>query len=132
MTTTSLPQLNDEQRAMLAGEHGRARQMGMRLLLDLAAMAGAERLTPIGSAHLSGVSPLTGGLGLRLFLARLVEDPGQGVAVPTTLNAAGCDESQFPAMRIVVPDFLDHHREIVDAYARLGVHTIQSLSLIHI
>lgn len=100
--------------------------MGMRLLLDLAAMAGAERLTPIGSAHLSGVSPLTGGLGLRLFLARLVEDPGQGVAVPTTLNAAGCDESQFPAMRIVVPDFLDHHREIVDAYARLGVRTIQS------
>jgi predicted aconitase/predicted aconitase with swiveling domain len=126
MTTTSLPQLNDEQRAMLAGEHGRARQMGMRLLLDLAAMAGAEHLIPIGSAHLSGVSPLTGGLGLRLFLARLVEDPGQGVAVPTTLNAAGCDESQFPAMRIVVPDFLDHHREIVDAYARLGVHTIQS------
>jgi predicted aconitase len=126
MITTSPPQLNDEQRAMLAGEHGRARQMGMRLLLDLAAMAGAERLTPIGSAHLSGVSPLTGGLGLRLFLARLVEDPGQGVAVPTTLNAAGCDESQFPAMRIVVPDFLDHHREIVDAYARLGVRTIQS------
>ena len=62
------PSLNDEQRAMLAGEHGRARQMGMRLLLDLAAMAGADHLVPIGSAHLSGVSPLTGGLGLRLFL----------------------------------------------------------------
>ena len=56
-------ELNDEQRAMLAGEQGRARQMGMRLLLDLAAMAGAARLVPIASAHLSGVSPLTGGLG---------------------------------------------------------------------
>lgn len=111
---------------MLAGEQGRARQMAMRLLLDLAATAGAENLTPIGSAHLSGVSPLTGGLGLRLFLARLAEDPGEGVAVPTTLNAAGCDEEQFPAMRIVVPDFLAHHREIVDSYARLGVRTIQS------
>ncbi|WP_374687106.1 aconitase X [Promineifilum sp.] len=119
-------QLNDEQRAMLAGERGRARQMGMRLLLDLAAMAGAERLTPIASAHLSGVSPLTGGLGLRLFLARLAEDPGQGVAVPTTLNAAGCDEAQFPAMRIVEPDFLDHHREIIALYTRLGVRPIQS------
>ena len=120
------PSLNDEQRAMLAGEHGRARQMGMRLLLDLAAMAGADHLVPIGSAHLSGVSPLTGGLGLRLFLARLAEDPGAGVAVPTTLNAAGCDEANFTAMRIVEPDFLAHHREIVAAYARLGVRTIQS------
>lgn len=120
------PELNDEQRTMLAGQQGRARQMGMRLLLDLAAMAGAERLTPIGSAHLSGVSPLTGGLGLRLFLARLADDPGQGVAIPTTLNAAGCDEDQFGAMRIVVPGFLDHHREIIDYYARLGVRTIQS------
>ena len=60
--------LNREQEAMLSGEQGLARQMGMRLLLDLAAMAGAERLVPISSAHLSGVSPLTGGLGLRQFL----------------------------------------------------------------
>ncbi len=120
------PTLNDEQRAMLAGEHGRARQMGLRLLLDLAAMAGAERLVPIGSAHLSGVSPLTGGLGLRLFLSRLAEDPGAGVAVPTTLNAAGCDEANFAAMRIVEPDFLAHHQEIVAAYTKLGVRTIQS------
>ncbi len=119
-------QLTDDQRAMLAGEQGRARQMGMRLLLDLAAMAGAERLVPIASAHLSGVSPLTGGLGLRQFLARLADEPGEGVAVPTTLNAAGCDEDQFPAMRIVEPDFLDHHREIVASYAGLGVKTIQS------
>jgi predicted aconitase/predicted aconitase with swiveling domain len=111
---------------MLAGEQGRARQMAMRLLLDLCAMAGAERLTPIGSAHLSGVSPLTGGLGLRLFLARLADDSGEGVAVPTTLNAAGCDEAQFPAMLIAEPDFLEHHREIIDAYARLGVRAIQS------
>lgn len=126
MTISKTIPLNNEQRAMLAGDHGRARQMAMRLLLDLAAMAGADRLTPIAGAHLSGVSPLTGGLGLRLFLARLAEDPGLGVAVPTTLNAAGCDENQFPAMRIVEPDFLDHHREIIRSYDLLGVRTIQS------
>ncbi len=119
-------QLTDDQRAMLAGEQGRARQMGMRLLLDLAAMAGTKQLIPIASAHVSGVSPLTGGMGLRHFLSRLADDPGQGVAVPTTLNAAGCDEAQFPAMRITEPGFLDHHREIVENYARLGVKTIQS------
>lgn len=126
MSTSHTIPLNDEQRDMLAGEQGRARQMAMRLLLDLAAMAGADRLTPIASAHLSGVSPLTGGLGLRLFLARLAEDPGMGVAVPTTLNAAGCDENQFLAMRIVEPDFLEHHREIIRSYGLLGVRTIQS------
>ena len=112
MTITS-SNLNDQQRAMLDGRQGRARQMGMRLLLDLAAIAGAEELTPIGSAHLSGVSPLTGGLGLRLFLARLAEDPGEGVVIPTTLNAAACDEDRFGAMRIVVPEFLAHDREII-------------------
>ena len=54
MTLYSPPQLNAEQRAMLAGEQGRARQMGMRLLMDLAAMANAERLTPILSLiHIS-------------------------------------------------------------------------------
>jgi predicted aconitase/predicted aconitase with swiveling domain len=111
---------------MLAGEQGIARQMAMRLLLDLASMAGATRLVPIGGAHLSGVSPLTGGLGLRLFLARLAADPGPGVAIATTLNSAGCDENQFAAMRITEPDFLDHHRQIIDLYARLGVRTIQS------
>ena len=55
--------LNDHQQAMFDGKHGPAKQMAMRLLLDMAATAGASELTPIGSAHLSGVSPLTGGLG---------------------------------------------------------------------
>lgn len=119
-------ELNSEQADMLAGKQGLARQMAMRLLLDLAAMSGAERLAPIESAHLSGVSPLTGGLGLRLFLARLAADPGPGVAVPTTLNSAGCDEAQFTAMRIIEPDFLAHHQEIVAGYSSLGVRPILS------
>ena len=118
--------LNDRQQAMFNGELGLAKQMGMRLLLDLAATAGATQLVPIQSAHLSGVSPLTGGLGLRQFLAKLASDPDARVAVPTTLNAAGCDEAQFEAMRIVAPDFLQHNSEIVQAYTRLGVRPIQS------
>jgi predicted aconitase/predicted aconitase with swiveling domain len=118
--------LTDEQRAMLAGKRGEARQMAMRLILDMAAAAGASGLAPIASAHLSGVSPLTGGLGLRRFLERLTRDPQARVAVPTTLNAAGCDASQFPAMRITAPDFLEHSLEIVARYESLGVQPIQS------
>lgn len=119
-------ELNEEQRAMLAGEQGRARQMAMRLLLDMAATAGVRELAPIRSAHLSGVSPLTGGMGLRRFLARLAEDAEASVAVPTTLNAAGCDGERFEAMRITVPDFLEHSQEIVARYEALGVRPTQS------
>ncbi len=119
-------ELNKAQQEMLAGGQGVARQMAMRLLLDMAATAGATELVPIASAHLSGVSPLTGGLGLRQFLARLAEDPQAQVAVSTTLNAAGCDMAQFEAMRIVAPNFREHNQEIVDRYTQLGVRPTQS------
>ncbi|MFW6068093.1 MAG: aconitase X [Chloroflexota bacterium] len=119
-------ELNDEQKAMLEGRQGLARQMAMRLVLDLAAAAGATELEPISSAHLSGVSPLTGGLGLRRFLQRLTQDESATVAVPTTLNAAGCDAQRFAQMRIVAPDFLEHSQEIIGHYEQLGVRPIQS------
>lgn len=118
--------LNQAQQAMLNGDHGVARQMGIRLLLDMAAAAGAARLLPIKSAHLSGVSPLTGGLGLRLFLQKLAQDPQAQVVVPTTLNSAGCDEAQFDEMRITAPDFLAHNHEIVGLYTKIGVRPTQS------
>jgi len=110
----------------LAGERGKTRQMAMSLLLDLATAAGASRLIPIGGAHLSGVSPLTGGLGLRRLLARLSADGDATVAVPTTLNSAGCDLNQFERMRISVPEFREHSQEIIAAYERLGVQTTLS------
>ena len=119
-------ELNETQRAMLAGERGPGKQMAMRLVLDMAAAAGAAELLPIESAHLSGVSPLTGGLGLRQFLARLATDPLAQVAVPTTLNSAGCDAGQFAAMRIAAPEFLEHSQEIVALYTQLGVQPTQS------
>ncbi len=119
-------QLNNEQQAMLDGKQGVAKQMGMRLLLDMAAAANATELLPIKSAHLSGVSPLSGGLGLRLFLKKLAEDPKATMAIPTTLNSAGCDEAQFEEMRIVAPDFLEHNHEIVELYTQIGVRPTQS------
>jgi predicted aconitase/predicted aconitase with swiveling domain len=111
---------------MLMGDEGLARQMAMRLVLDMAAAAGAEELVPIESAHLSGVSPLTGGLGLIQFLRKVASDEGAQVAVPTTLNAAGCDASQFEAMRINIPGYLEQSQEIVALYVQLGVRPTQS------
>jgi predicted aconitase/predicted aconitase with swiveling domain len=118
--------LTPDQRAMLDGRRGLAKLMAMRLLVDLAAAAGASELVPIQSAHLSGVSPLTGGLGLRLFLNKLTREEQARVAVPTTLNAAGCDAERYEAMRIAVPGFLEESLAIVALYERLGVRPTQS------
>ena len=117
--------LTADQQAMLDGRHGATKQKMVRLLVDLAWSAGAQRLVDIESAHLSGVSPLTGGHGLRRLLADLA-DGTSAVAVPTTLNSAGCDATHFDEMGIAVPEFLEHHFEIVTAYQRMGVEATMS------
>ena len=49
--------------SMLRGERGQAKEMGARLVLDMADTAGAESLIPAVHAHVSGVSVITGGPG---------------------------------------------------------------------
>ena len=74
--------LNSEQKIMLEGGKGPTKQKAMRLLIDLGRAANAEKLVPVVSAHVSGVSPLTGGDGLIKFLKDLGgEDDEQHVTV---------------------------------------------------
>ena len=85
--------ITSEQNDMLKGKQGSTKQKAMRLLVDLGKAAGAKRLIPVASAHVSGVSPLTGGKGLLRFLKDLTADGDSKTAVETTLNAAGCDRT---------------------------------------
>ena len=55
--------LTPEQENILEGKQGKTRQKAIRLLIDLGKAAKANRLVPVTSAHVSGVSPLTGGDG---------------------------------------------------------------------
>ena len=73
------------------------------------------------NAHVSGVSVITGGIGLRRFLADLASDPEARVAIPTSLNSAGCDSSQIEKMGIDFPDFLKLQAEIVTSYWNMGI-----------
>ena len=82
----------DSLSSMLAGEHGPTKQKAARLVIDLASTAGASEIVTCAHAHVSGVSPLTGGHGVRRFLADLAVDEQGVVAIPTTLNSAGCDK----------------------------------------
>ena len=106
--------------AMLAGDHGPTKQKAARLVVDLASTAGATEFVTCAHAHVSGVSPLTGGHGLRRFLADLAGDEQGIVEIPTTLNSAGCDKEKMEEMDIEAEDFLQH-------YLGPAIHQIQQI-----
>ncbi|DAC65272.1 TPA: DUF521 domain-containing protein [Candidatus Thalassarchaeaceae archaeon] len=112
--------------SMLSGSMGPTKQKAARLVVDLASAAGATEFIEVENAHVSGVSVITGGHGLRRFLADLSGDPEGNVAIPTTLNSAGCDNQRMEEMGIDHPDFLEQQFEIVHAYSELGIDAILS------
>ena len=110
--------------SMLSGAEGLTRQKAARLVIDLARTAGAQGFIEVDHSHVSGVSVITGGHGLRRFLADLA---GEGsVAIPTTLNSAGCDKRKMDEMDIDYPDFLEQQFEIITAYEKLGIESTLS------
>ena len=113
--------LNSEQLEMLEGGQGPTRQKAIRLLIDLGKAAKAEKLVPVVSAHVSGVSPLTGGDGLIRFLKDLGSEKNINTVVETTLNSAGCDRTKFKEMDIPVKDYVEKQQIILDAYENLGI-----------
>ncbi len=78
----------------------------------------ADRLVPITSAHLSGVSYKTIGEGGISFLEEMAQD--SKVSVTTTLNPAGMDRTKWREMGIS-PRFADRQTKIIESYIRLGV-----------
>ncbi len=114
-------EIPSELKNMLSGSEGEAKQKAARLIIDLAAVSGATEFIRCDSAHVSGVSVLTGGHGLRTFLSDLSSDPEGKVSIPTTLNSAGCDHEKMEEMGINHPDFLEQQFEIVHAYSKLGI-----------
>lgn len=91
----------------------------MEMVAALARIYGAERLVPVHSAQVSGVSYANiGDAGLD-FLRSWAEE-GARVRVPALLNPAGMDLQAWREMG--VPEgFAAKQTAIVDAYARLGV-----------
>ncbi|MCY3971826.1 MAG: aconitase X catalytic domain-containing protein [Acidobacteria bacterium] len=75
-------------RAMLAGDHGAATAVAMRILVTMAGVYGAERLLDIEGAHIDGCL-YHGDSGVDF--AELLVAGGARVCVPTTLNVGGLD-----------------------------------------
>jgi len=110
----------------LEGLEGPTRQKAARLVLDLAETAQSDGFVEAVHAHVSGVSVITGGHGLRQFLADLSATSDGKVAIPTTLNSAGCDHEKMDEMDIAWPNFLEQQFEIIQAYEQLGIQATLS------
>jgi len=109
-----------DEESTLAGERGHGPQRAMELLVALGRIYDAERLAPITSAHLSGVSYKTIGDGGLDFLEEMSADAK--VCVPTTLNPAGMDLERWREMG-VDQAFARKQTSIINAYGRMGVQT---------
>lgn len=113
--------LTREQEGMLAGAHGEVVERNFRLLVRLGEIYGADRMIPVSSVQVAGVSYKSiGGPGLE-FLEDIAAK-GARVRVPTTLNPPGMDlvdwkELGFPE------DFADKQLRIIEAFKRMGVMT---------
>jgi predicted aconitase len=111
-------QLSGEEKQMLAGEQGFATQKAMQILLALGKIYGAERMIPVSSVQVAGVSyDNLGEAGLQ-FLSEMAEGNGR-VRVPTTLNPAGMDTENWRTLGISA-EFAERQTRVLEAFARMG------------
>jgi predicted aconitase/predicted aconitase with swiveling domain len=81
----------------LSGQHGKAAQLAMRLLLRMAAVQGAEAFMDVAQVHIDGCI-YTGPASLRF--AEMLVAWGARVRVPTTLNSISVDKRRWRAQGV--------------------------------
>ncbi|MDD5339981.1 MAG: aconitase X catalytic domain-containing protein [Candidatus ainarchaeum sp.] len=111
--------LTKEEQEMLDGGLGDAARESMEILVALGKIYGAERMIPVTSVQVSGVSYKTIGQAGLEYLADLAEK-GARTRVQTFLNPAGMDREQWKEMRIPA-DFAEKQIQVLDAYSRMGI-----------
>ncbi|MCS7126693.1 MAG: aconitase X catalytic domain-containing protein [Aigarchaeota archaeon] len=110
--------LTREEEKMLAGEMGHAVQVAMEILVALGEIYGAEKMVPITSAQVSGVSYKNLGEAGLEWLEDLSKD-GR-VRVQTTLNPAGIDLEKWREIG-VSENFVEMQKRVIDAYLAMGI-----------
>ncbi len=108
--------LDDDERAMLAGEAGDAARFAMRVLARLAPIYGATRLLPVERAHIDGCI-YSGNAGLEY--AERLASLGARVAVPTSLNVVSLDRVAWREIGIPA-SYAGNARRIAEAYLAMG------------
>lgn len=110
--------LTPDEEKILNGESGPTCQKAIEILVALGDIYGADKLIPIKSAQIAGVSYKTiGDAGLEW-----ISDLKGKVVVPSILNPAGMDMECWQEMGIN-KEFAEKQQEIIRAYEALGVKT---------
>jgi predicted aconitase len=112
--------LTSEEKEMLDGKHGIATQKAMEIITTLGEIYGAERLIPVSSVQIAGVSYHNLGEAGLEYLATMAED---GISrVLTTLNPAGMDLVEWEKHGIS-KDFAENQQRVVEAFEKMGIVT---------
>ena len=85
--------LTDTEKRMLEGEHGESPQTAMKMLIAVGEIYGAEKMIPVRSAHVAGLSLKTHGIA-GMEWAEDIARKGGRIVVPTTMNVIGVDRSR--------------------------------------
>jgi len=113
--------LTVEENKMLSGSQGWATQKAMQILVALGEIYGAERMIPVTSVQIAGVSYDNLGEAGLLFLSEMADGGGR-VRVLTTLNPAGMDMENWRRLGIP-PEFAEKQIRVLEAFARMGAKT---------
>ena len=112
-------ELNPAEKRMLEGQEGEATRKAMEILAAIGTIYGADRLLPVASVQIAGVSyDNLGEAGLE-FLAEMTSHAAK-VKVLTTLNPAGMDNENWQIMGIDT-DFALNQQRVIEAYQKMGV-----------
>jgi predicted aconitase len=112
--------LTKEEKEMLDGKQGKATRKAMEIITTLGEIYGAERLIPVSSVQIAGVSYHNLGEAGLEYLSEMAEDGRTRVL--TTLNPAGMDLSEWKKHGIS-EDFAKNQQRVIDAYEKMGVIT---------
>ncbi len=113
--------LSSEEQSLLSGEAGPATQKAMQILETLGRIYEAEKMIPVSSVQVSGVSYANLGEAGLAWLAEMAEGGGH-TRVLTTLNPAGMDIENYQTLGIS-ETFAANQRRVLAAFEKMGVVT---------
>jgi predicted aconitase len=114
-------ELTQEEREILDGAQGRSAAKSMQILVALGTIYGAQRLLPVSSVQIAGVSYDNLGEAGLAFLDEMSASGGRA-QVLATLNPAGMDVENWQPLG-VSPEFAAQQQRVIDAFAKMNVIT---------
>ncbi|WP_304351302.1 aconitase X catalytic domain-containing protein [Comamonas testosteroni] len=111
--------LNDEEKAMLAGEAGIVAKTAIEHQIKVGTFFGAADFVPVTQAHIMADTESLGQAGV-MWLERLADADEGGVRIPTITDPRGTDFEKA-AMLGQAEWMLELERRAIEAFTRLGV-----------